>query len=99
MMQWYVICVHVVMSQMEMSASMIQENLKTVIDYQTHHRLRESQGETFAEGLNSWVLQWSIGQTIMILLVGIGQVVVLRSFFTDRPHYSERVMKSPFITT
>jgi len=78
---------------------MARENLKTVIDYQTHHRLREAQGEAFAEGLNSWVLQWSLGQTVMILLVGIGQVVVLRSFFTDRPRYSEPIMKSPFITT
>jgi len=88
-----------VMSQMEMSVSIVHENLKTVVDYQTHHRLREAQGETFAEGLNSWVLQWSLGQTVMILLVGIGQVVILRSFFTDRPHYSDHIMKSPFITT
>ena len=85
--------------QMEMSSSIVHESLKTVIDYQTHHRLREAQGETFAEGLNSWVLQWSLGQSVMILLVGIGQVVILRSFFADRPQYSERIIKSPFITT
>jgi len=87
------------LSQMEMSSTIVHENLKTVIDYQTHHRLREAQGETFAEGLNSWVLQWSLGQTVMILLVGIGQIIALRSFFTDRPRYSEPIMKSPFITT
>ena len=69
---------------METSGSVMHENMKTVIDYQTHHRLRESQGETFAESLNNWVLQWSIGQAAMILIVGIGQVLVLRSFFTDR---------------
>jgi len=84
---------------MEMSADVVRENLKMVIDYQTHHRLRESQGEAFAEGLNDWVLQWSLGQTVMILLVGVGQVLVLRSFFSDRPRYSEPIMKSPFITT
>lgn len=74
---------------METSGSVIHENMKTVIDYQTHHRLRESQGETFAEGLNTWVLEWSLGQTAMILLVGIGQVVVLRSFFTDKLRSSD----------
>jgi protein ERP2 len=88
-----------VLTQMETSSAVIHDSMKTVIDYQTHHRLREAQGEVFAWALNSWVLRWSVGQTMMILAVGIGQVLVLRSFFTDRIRRNEAIIKSPFITT
>ena len=83
---------------METSGSVIHENMKTVIDYQTHHRLREAQGETFAEALNNWVLEWSVGQTAMILLVGICQVIVLRSFFTDKLKHSDIGLKNMLST-
>jgi protein ERP2 len=77
------------MTQMESSAVTIHEALKVVSDYQTHHRLRESKGRAFAEDLNERVMYWSIGQTVVILVIGIGQVLVLRSFFTDkRPIHS-----------
>jgi protein ERP2 len=76
------------MTQMETSALTLYQSLKVVIDYQTHHKLREAQGRSFAEDLNERVQYWSIGQTVVILIAGIGQVLILRSFFTDRksPH-------------
>jgi len=77
------------MTQMESSAVTIHEALKVVIDYQTHHRLRESQGRAFAEMVNERVQYWSVGEFIIILIVGIGQVMVLKSFFTEkRPYHS-----------
>ncbi|XP_064645427.1 transmembrane emp24 domain-containing protein 7-like [Lineus longissimus] len=72
------------MTQMETSAVAIHEALKVVNDYQTHHRLRESTARGFAEDLNERVQLWSIGESIIILIIGIGQVLVLRSFFTDK---------------
>ncbi|KAI8493654.1 Transmembrane emp24 domain-containing protein 3 [Branchiostoma belcheri] len=71
------------LTQMESSCVTSHENLKLVIDYQTHFRLREAQGRAFAESLNERVNYWSIAQTVILILVGIGQVVVLRSFFTE----------------
>jgi len=71
-------------TQMESSALSTYHSLKAVEDYQTHHKLRESQGRSFAEDLNERVLYWSVGQTIIILVAGIGQVIVLRSFFSER---------------
>ena len=74
---------------MESSAVTIHEALKVVIDYQTHHRLREAQGRVFAEMVNERVQYWSVGEFIIILIVGIGQVIVLKSFFTEkRPFHS-----------
>lgn len=72
------------MTQMESSALSAHQSLKTVVDYQTHHRLRESQGRSFAEDVNERVQYWSVGQTIVILIAGLGQVLILRSFFSER---------------
>jgi len=72
------------MTQMETSAVTIHEALKVITDYQTHHRLRESQGRMFAEDLNERVHWWSVGESVLVLVIGIGQVLVLRSFFTDK---------------
>ncbi len=69
---------------MESAAVTIHEALKVILDYQTHHRLREAQGRAFAEELNERVHYWSIGESIIILCIGVGQVLVLRSFFTDK---------------
>lgn len=72
------------MTQMESSAQEVHENLNAVIDYQTHHRLRETQGRKRAEDLNERVMIWSIFVTVAIFAVGFGQVVVLKSFFAEK---------------
>jgi len=69
---------------MESSALNLHQSLKMVIDYQTHHRLRESQGRSFAEDVNERVSYWSVGLTLIIVAASVGQIMVLRSFFTDR---------------
>lgn len=69
---------------MESSAQEVHENLNAVIDYQTHHRLRETQGRKRAEDLNERVMIWSIFVTVAIFAVGFGQVVVLKSFFSEK---------------
>ena len=59
---------------MESSSQEIHENLNAVIDYQTHHRLRETQGRHRAEELNERIMIWSVFVTIAIFGVGFGQV-------------------------
>lgn len=71
---------------MESSAVINHERLNQVVDYQTHFRLSESQGRAFAEDLNERVMYWSVGQSVIILIVGIGQVLVMKGFFTDKRH-------------
>jgi len=72
------------MTQMESSSQEVHENLNAIIDYQTHHRLRETAGRKSAEGLNERVMIWSAFVTIAILFVGFGQVFVLKSFFAEK---------------
>lgn len=72
------------MTQMETSSQEVHENLNAIIDYQTHHRLRETQSRKRAEDLNERVMIWSIGVTTAIFLVGLGQVAILKSFFSEK---------------
>lgn len=62
------------MSQLEMSVLGLADRLRIIDDYQTHHRLREATGRKRAEDLNERVLIWSIGQTTVVIVIGIGQV-------------------------
>lgn len=64
------------MSQLETSASGISDRLRLIDDYQTHHRLREATGRKRAEELNERVMLWSLGQTCVILLIGVAQVIL-----------------------
>lgn len=69
---------------MESSSQKIHEDLNSVIDFQTHHRLREAQGRKRAEELNERVLMWAFGETFGILIITIGQVMILKNFFADK---------------
>ncbi|XP_029644670.1 transmembrane emp24 domain-containing protein 7 isoform X2 [Octopus sinensis] len=69
---------------MESSAVVNHEHLNQIVDYQTHFRLRESQTRSFAEDLNERVLYWSVGQSLVILIITVGQVLIMKSFFTDK---------------
>ncbi|KJH41622.1 Emp24/gp25L/p24 family protein [Dictyocaulus viviparus] len=66
------------MNALESSAVAIADKLRVVDDYQTHHRLREATGRKRAEQLNERVLLWSLGQTALIVLIGIAQVSAFR---------------------
>ncbi|XP_055525187.1 transmembrane emp24 domain-containing protein 7 isoform X2 [Wyeomyia smithii] len=73
-----------VLTQLETSSQEIHKSLNAILDYQTHHRLREAQGRKRAEDLNERVLWWSLTETIAILVIAIGQVIVLRNFFSEK---------------
>ncbi|VDM21738.1 unnamed protein product [Wuchereria bancrofti] len=85
------------MTQLETSASAIGDRLRLIDDYQTHHRLREATGRKRAEDLNERVLLWSLGQTAIIITLGIAQVTLgwgfsfffFLFFFVQRPYKHE----------
>ncbi|EDV21244.1 Transmembrane emp24 domain-containing protein 7 [Trichoplax sp. H2] len=72
------------LTQLESSCVNIHENLNVLIDVQTHHRNRESAGRNLAELLNERVSYWSVGESVIIVIIGIGQVWLLRRFFTTK---------------
>lgn len=70
--------------QLESSCVAIHEILKVVIDSQTWYRLREAQDRTKAEHLFERVTYWSFGETVLLFVIGIGQVMLLKSFFSEK---------------
>lgn len=72
---------------MESYAQEIHKHLTVILNYQTHHRLREAQGRKRAEDLNVHVLWWSIVETLTIFVASIGQVYILKEFFTNKKSY------------
>ncbi|XP_029313050.1 transmembrane emp24 domain-containing protein 3 isoform X2 [Cottoperca gobio] len=72
------------LTQLESSCVSIHEILKVVADSQTWYRLREAHDRTKAEHLLERVTYWSIGETVLLFVIGIGQVMMLRSFFSER---------------
>ncbi len=75
---------HVALTQLETSAVKIHEGLRVVHDYQTHHRLRESQGKADADYLNHEVQFWSLWEGIVFIVIGFSQVFILRRFFAEK---------------
>lgn len=73
------------LTQLESSAYTIHEMLKHVSDYQTHHRMKERIGRELAEFLCDRVQNWSVGQTVIIIIVGFGQVYMLKKLFNKTP--------------
>ncbi|XP_033972434.1 transmembrane emp24 domain-containing protein 3-like isoform X1 [Trematomus bernacchii] len=74
----------VALTQMESSCVSIHEILKVVADSQTWYRLREAHDRTKADHLLERVTYWSIGETVLLFVIGIGQVMMLRSFFSEK---------------
>jgi len=72
------------LTQMETAAVDTHKYLNLIIDLQTHHRLRESQGRKRAEDLNERVLIWSILETLSIIIIAASQTLMLKSFFSEK---------------
>nr|XP_003413902.2 LOW QUALITY PROTEIN: transmembrane emp24 domain-containing protein 3 [Loxodonta africana] len=73
------------LTQMESACVTIHEALKTVIDFQTHYRLSGGPGPgSGLKTLNSQVSYWSVSETIALFVVSFGQVLLLKSFFTEK---------------
>ncbi|XP_076012385.1 transmembrane emp24 domain-containing protein 3 [Genypterus blacodes] len=72
------------LTQLESTSVSIHEILKAVIESQTWHRLREAHDRIQAEDLHERVTYWSFGETFLLLVVSVGQVFMLKSFFTEK---------------
>jgi hypothetical protein len=72
------------MTLMESSLQNIHDHMSEVSDMQKHYQMREAQGRAHAEDLNERVQIWSLLQLGVILVVGILQVALIRSFFSHR---------------
>uniref|UniRef100_A0A914CVA3 GOLD domain-containing protein n=1 Tax=Acrobeloides nanus TaxID=290746 RepID=A0A914CVA3_9BILA len=70
----------------------LADRLKTFENFQTHQRIREAIGRKRMENLANFVSYSSIWNIVLILIVGLGEVYLVRSFFNDEK--SAAYMKS-----
>lgn len=70
----------------------IHQKLNTMNDFQTHHRLREATSRKRAEDLNQTVFWWCLTETFVILITMVGQVLIVKNFFSDTRtvHYGRK---------
>jgi len=73
-----------VRTQMAGYLKSIQKQLNTTINSQKRHRRREARGRSSAESLNERVMYWSIGQSVLLVVVAVVQVAVVRRLFADK---------------
>lgn len=73
-----------VKSAAESTCDNIHEVMSLVVDYQRDYRLKEVVGRYVADHINIGVTWWSIGQTLVIMVIGFGQVFILKTFFTEK---------------
>jgi len=62
-----------------------------ISDYQMKYRVRESMGRYLAEQLSHHVMWWSLGQALIIMMTGFGQVMIFKRFFTDKRYNNKPV--------
>ena len=67
---------------MDSTCANIHGHLAKASSAQVFFRHREASGRAFADSLSTHVMMWSVGETVAVLVVGLGQVFVLRSFFS-----------------
>ncbi|KRY57995.1 Transmembrane emp24 domain-containing protein 7 [Trichinella britovi] len=72
------------MSFIQISSSNMHERFKMLLERQTHIRLNAASGLKFAEDLNERVTWWSVCQTVIMVIIAVVQVMILKSFFSDR---------------
>lgn len=77
-------------TQIEETMDHIHRSSQFVQQMQKNYRLLEARGRHIAEDLSTRVQVWSLGEALVIMFMGLGQVLVLRKFFTHiRPSTKE----------
>ncbi|XP_067827470.1 transmembrane emp24 domain-containing protein 3-like [Heptranchias perlo] len=72
------------LTQLESACVSVHHAMKTVIIFQSQQRVRALIDRLHAEDIRTHVIYWATSETIILFLVTIGQVILLKSFFTEK---------------
>ncbi|XP_022819184.1 transmembrane emp24 domain-containing protein 5-like [Spodoptera litura] len=73
------------------SVTRVKDKVSTARRLQELHSAHEARDRNLAEDMCSRVLKWSIGHVVLMLLVGITQVIFVKSLFEDTRNYRKLV--------
>ena len=57
------------------------EGVATMVDHQSYMRQREEHHRDMTESTNAKVLWWTIGESTVLLILALWQIVYIRKFF------------------
>lgn len=75
---------HQTFTQMETSLINNHDSLRRIIDFQTHHRMREATHRYTAEYMNERVQVVSAAEALFLIVLSFFQVLYLRGLFSDK---------------
>uniref|UniRef100_A0A2H1W971 SFRICE_024756 n=1 Tax=Spodoptera frugiperda TaxID=7108 RepID=A0A2H1W971_SPOFR len=73
------------------SVTRVKDKVSTARRLQELHSAHEARDRNLAEDMCARVLKWSIGHVVLMLLVGITQVIFVKSLFEDTRNYRKLV--------
>jgi len=79
------------LSPFEQAVSRIKNSLHTLEQEQSYYRVREHTHRNTAESTNARVFQWSMIETVVLVLLSIGQILYLRRLFADDKRVGMRI--------
>ncbi|XP_048418885.1 transmembrane emp24 domain-containing protein 3-like [Stegostoma tigrinum] len=72
------------LTQLEASCLSIHTALRSVMSMQAQQRIQALIDRLHAEDMNTHIIYWASSETIILFLVTVGQVIILKRFFTDK---------------
>ncbi|XP_078097134.1 transmembrane emp24 domain-containing protein 3-like [Mustelus asterias] len=72
------------LTQLESSCISIYYALNIVVKLQTQQRVQASIDRLHAEDISTHIIYWASSETLILFLVTVGQVIILKRFFTDK---------------
>lgn len=71
-------------TQVEASLESLHRYSTLTVEFQKAYRLNEAKGRHMADVLNTRVQMWSVIEASIIMATGVGQVLLLKTFFTEK---------------
>ncbi|XP_078386168.1 transmembrane emp24 domain-containing protein 3-like [Cetorhinus maximus] len=72
------------LTQLESSCTTIHYALRSVVRLQAQQRVQASIDRIHAEDISTHIIYWASSETIILFLVTVGQVIILKRFFTEK---------------
>ncbi|XP_067874220.1 transmembrane emp24 domain-containing protein 3-like [Heterodontus francisci] len=69
---------------LESSCTSIHYALRTVVSLQAQQRVQATIDRLHAEDISIHIVYWASSETIIVFLVTVGQVIILKRFFTEK---------------
>ncbi|GFY46770.1 transmembrane emp24 domain-containing protein 4 [Trichonephila inaurata madagascariensis] len=72
------------LSEMQMKLTQLNEKAKEIIKELDYQRYREEMFRGSTETISRRILMWSVGQTVILIMIGVWQMQNLRLFFESK---------------